>query len=745
LLVSSNAPVQKQSFADLVLQPLAGLSSNILKQTSEAILKPQHEDTHEQKVNNFAREQILMKPKRKAPQAPLYSHAALSASVNFEQNSAGKDFYGHNKKYKSGQYGENAFNTIVETESKQSLTPLARKTVPVPTPPHTSIPLPAPHTERLPLASSLQSVSKTLAEEKIHDIAEESLESIQNPVLDDKFADGRIHVVARCRPKIPEDDEADIDPYRQCVNTKVEDCKIVLKREFCQNRAFRVDNVLSETSSQEEAFKTVAEDIVKSVETGVNGTIMCYGQTGGGKTYTAFGNEKEHPSKAGIIPRCVKHMFRYAKAINDIPGQEASIRLSLLQIYMENITDLFAIPANGTGKQQKEKSLQIREDSMGNVFVQGLKCVEAVSPDNVMALVKKAMDGRISGETRQNTASSRSHAVLQLHLEQSTPADHVENDACLNENEKVIKTKFSTLTIVDLAGSERVAKSRSKGQRLQEARKINKSISALGNCISALAEAHGTGNNKRHIPFRNSQLTRLLTDSLGGNTRTCLCVNIGPAAANYEETYASMLLARRAMQVRNCAQVNEVHGLVKDKPEPEEEPVENEPEASVEQVGLLDPVGIHKTLLTTQLGLLNPSDEDIENTQKTLLLAMSTPLASSRNANAGFFSEPASKESTAPGGTTTLKKQNDALRKRILALEIKMCNISNARTREIENNSKSSDVSDKMECGEWETREHELVEKFTGIIHNLQMEIAKQNVAMAKLRKSLAEEREKNI
>ena len=124
---------------------------------------------------------------------------------------------------------------------------------------------------------------------------------------------------------------------------------------------------------------------------------------------------------------------------------------------------------------------------------------------------------------------------------------------------------------------------------------------------------------------------------------------------------------------------------------------------------------------------------------------MSTPLASSRNANAGFFSEPASKESPAPGGTTTLKKQNDALRKRILALEIKMCNISNARTREIENNSKSSDVSDKMECGEWETREHELVEKFTGIIHNLQMEIAKQNVAMAKLRKSLAEEREKNI
>ena len=421
-------------------------------------------------------------------------------------------------------------------------------------------------------------------------------------------------MVARCRPKIPEDDEADIDPYRQCVSTKAEDSKILLKREFCQNRVFRVDNVLSETSSQEEAFKIIAEDIVKSVETGVNGTIMCYGQTGGGKTYTAFGNEKEDPSKAGIIPRCVKHMFRYAKAINEIPGHEASIRLSLLQIYMENITDLFAIPANGPAKQQKEKSLLIREDSMGNVFVQGLKCVEAVSPDNVMALVKKAMDGRISGETRQNTASSRSHAVLQLHLEQTTPADNEETETCLNDNERIIKTKFSTLTIVDLAGSERVAKSRSKGQRLQEARKINKSISALGNCISALAEAHGSGNSKRHIPFRNSQLTRLLTDSLGGNTRTCLCVNIGPAAANYEETYASMLLAQRAMQVRNCAQVNEVHGLVKDVPAPQEEP--EVPHS--EQSGLLNSEGTEtsKNILKAQLGLLNPSDEDIENTQK---------------------------------------------------------------------------------------------------------------------------------
>ena len=178
-----------------------------------------------------------------------------------------------------------------------------------------------------------------------------------------------------------------------------------------------------------------------------------------------------------------------------------------------------------------------------------------------------------------------------------------------------MKTRFSTLSIVDLAGSERVAKSQSKGQRLQEARKINKSIAALGNCISALAEAHSSNKvakSKRHIPFRNSQLTRLLTDSLGGNTRTCLCVNVGPAMANFEETYASMLLARRAMQVRNCAEVNEAHELVQ---EPIE--VENEKEEDISEP--------HNKLQISTL-----SEEDIETKQKTLLIAMSTPLASKK-------------------------------------------------------------------------------------------------------------------
>jgi hypothetical protein len=616
----------------------------------------------------------------------------------------------------------------------------------------------------------------------------EEVEDIAHPVLNEKFADGRIHVVARCRPKIKEDDYADIDTYKKSVYADQEECKITLKRDFCQDRTFEFDNVLGENSTQKETFQIIAEDVVKSVEKGINGTIMCYGQTGGGKTYTAFGT-KLGTNTAGIVPRCIQHLFRYAKVINGIEGQRAVIRVSLLQIYMENITDLLRGDCTTKYKynpllskhqqKQQQNHLQIREDAQGNIFVQDLSCIEVKSPENVLSMVKQAMDGRVSGETKQNNASSRSHAVLQLHLEQSIPFSDEENKmnednqkntfdngTVLLEGEKVVKTRYSTLSIVDLAGSERVAKSQSKGQRLQEARKINKSIAALGNCISALAEAHSSNKvakSKRHIPFRNSQLTRLLTDSLGGNTRTCLCVNVGPAMANFEETYASMLLARRAMQVRNCAEINEAHELVQ---EPIE--VENEKEEISEP---------HNKLQISTL-----SEEDIETKEKTLLIAMSTPLASKKKSFFGDSTD--SFDRIESNNNNSLQNDNSHFLikdyKNDLELKIKIIenkeaenkdlnNINEQRKIQIENlKCEKKDLNDKIlnlkgvisqlehklqeqkqqiniinnsnnnDNVGWEVREHELVSKFTSIIHSLQMEIAKQNVSMAKLRKSVS-------
>ena len=623
-------------------------------------------------------------------------------------------------------------------------------------------------------------------------------EDIVNPVLNEKFADGRIHVVARCRPKIEEDNHADIDTYKKSVFANKDECKIILKRDFCQDRMFEFDNVLSENSTQKETFDVIAEDVVKSVETGINGTIMCYGQTGGGKTYTAFGT-KIGTDTAGIVPRCVEHLFRYADAINKVESQRAVIRVSLLQIYMENITDLLRgdtkpkkrfnplLSKHHHHQQQKQQQmhLQIREDSHGNIFVQDLSCLEVRNPENVLSIIKKAMDSRISGETKQNSASSRSHAVLQLHLEQSIPVEDnedsvnnsIDNGNVLLEGEKVVKTRYSTLSIVDLAGSERVAKSRSKGQRLQEARKINKSIAALGNCISALAEAHSSNKVsklKRHIPFRNSQLTRLLTDSLGGNTRTCLCVNVGPAMANFEETYASMLLARRAMQVRNCAEVNEAHELI-------QEPLEEELEEKEEEIQ-----GSGKLHISTI------SEDDIESKQKTLFMAMSTPLASSKKQSLFFADDSSSTTTNSSRSSSRNSGNDDTLNSNNSHLLIKqyeknmqeqgqliiskdsennkLSNINKENKNIIENlkcenknlHKEISDLkdiigrlehtlqqqkqqinainnsSDKDNLG-WEIRENELVSKFTSIIHNLQMEIAKQNVSIAKLRKSVSD------
>lgn len=684
-------PQPKQlSFGELVLQPLQGLSTNILRQTTSQILKPQDE---EESVTALAASMPIQrrqpKPTRPAPadfvSPPPQKVVDLSLQETSLYHAQQENFPLPGRMPLDGPEATPALTHGLAQPRQEPIAP------PAPTP---LVRL------RGPPPFESEGTEATSHNPVVHEECAATEEDIQNPTLDEAFAGGRIHVVARCRPRIEEDLVADFEEYRQCVYPKRDVGKITMKREFCQDRIFKVDNVLDEYATQAEAFHVIAEDIVKTVETGVNGTIMCYGQTGGGKTYTAFGREDDE-SKAGIIPRCVKHLFRYTNAINAacIPGQQARIRVSLLQIYMENITDLLS----DTRSPMMQKSMQIREDSSGNVFVQNLKCVEAASPEMVMSIVKNAIDGRVSGETKQNAASSRSHAVLQLHLEQLKPVKkELENGECLMDGEQVIQSRFSTLTIVDLAGSERVTKSGSSGQRLQEAQKINKSIAALGNCISALAEAHGRGN-KRHIPFRNSQLTRLLTDSLGGNTRTCLCVNVGPAAINYEETYASMLLAKRAMQIKNIAVVNEVHGIARTAPEP----VENEEEEAME------------------LQILNVSeDEDIEMTRRTLLRAMSTPLGAARHEGIGLLG---CYQGSSHQEETTLQRENEELKKTILEMEKQL------KSRQCLTQPPDRDAN--IECTEWEAREHALVTKFTGIIHNLQMEIAKQNVAMARLRK----------
>ena len=211
----------------------------------------------------------------------------------------------------------------------------------------------------------------------------------------------------------------------------------------------------------------------------------------------------------------------------------------------------------------------MREDPTSGVYVEGLTEHEVDGPDGVLHLIHESATNRATCGTAMNRTSSRSHALLFIRVEQAegvaaeqdpageaaNPAADTAAAAASAAASKAVSIKRGLLTIVDLAGSERVCKSGSDGQRLEEAKRINRSIAALGNCIAALG---GSGVGRAaHVPFRDSKLTRLLTDSLGGNTKTSLCASVGPALHNYDETFCTLLLATRAMCVKTVARVNE--------------------------------------------------------------------------------------------------------------------------------------------------------------------------------------------
>eukprot|EP00698_Gefionella_okellyi_P000453 TRINITY_DN10409_c0_g1_i1.p1 TRINITY_DN10409_c0_g1~~TRINITY_DN10409_c0_g1_i1.p1 ORF type:complete len:471 (+),score=66.67 TRINITY_DN10409_c0_g1_i1:508-1920(+) len=296
----------------------------------------------------------------------------------------------------------------------------------------------------------------------------------------------------------------------------------------------------------------VGSAIVQDVLDGFNGTIMAYGQTGSGKTFTIFGPDNngafsdgprpggdsysynaelfENPESWGVIPRAVHQLFSHIEQQNKYT--EFRVVVSFLQIYLETIHDLL---------DPRKTNLVIREDPKSGVFVDQLTQAPVTSASHLMQTIAAGARNRATSSTLMNKASSRSHVMLMLSVEQRQRLET-----------GIRKVKRGVLTIVDLAGSERVSKSGSEGQRLEEAKKINKSLCALGNCVASLTDTSAT-----HVPFRDSKLTRLLTDSLGGNSRMCLCANVGPAMRNFDETHSALLFAQRCMAVKNSAQINE--------------------------------------------------------------------------------------------------------------------------------------------------------------------------------------------
>lgn len=262
---------------------------------------------------------------------------------------------------------------------------------------------------------------------------------------------------------------------------------------------------------------------------GYNATIFAYGQTSSGKTYTMEGASIDDPELRGIIPRTATEIFNNVMAADE--NIEFIVKVSYIEIYMERIRDLL-------DPYKSKVNLQVREDLQRGIFVEGMTEVCVTSDDELLSTMRDGAANRAVAATGMNEGSSRSHSVFMVTLYQR----NLVNQA----------TKAGKLYLVDLAGSEMVRKTGASGRQLEEAKTINKSLSALGMVINAL-----TDPNSSHVPYRDSKLTRVLQESLGGNSRTALIINVSPSSYNTPETLSTLRFGNRAKSIKNKAVVNE--------------------------------------------------------------------------------------------------------------------------------------------------------------------------------------------
>lgn len=292
------------------------------------------------------------------------------------------------------------------------------------------------------------------------------------------------------------------------------------------SKVFLFDKVFKPSATQEKVYNEAAKSIVSDVLSGFNGTIFAYGQTSSGKTHTMEGVIGD-PVKQGIIPRIVNDIFNHIYAMEE--NLEFHIKVSYFEIYMDKIRDLLDV---------SKINLSVHEDKNRVPFVKGATERFVSSPEEVFEVIEEGKANRHIAVTNMNEHSSRSHSVFLINVKQENL-----------ENQKKLSGK---LYLVDLAGSEKVSKTGAEGTVLDEAKNINKSLSALGNVISALADG-----NKTHIPYRDSKLTRILQESLGGNARTTIIICCSPASFNEAETKSTLEFGKRAKTIKNVVCVNE--------------------------------------------------------------------------------------------------------------------------------------------------------------------------------------------
>jgi len=316
----------------------------------------------------------------------------------------------------------------------------------------------------------------------------------------------------------------------KCVDFKSLDT-LNVTNSFNNSQTFTFDRVYDDFTNQYNLYVETAKPLITDILKGYNGTIFTYGQSGSGKTYTMYGGELLDSETQGIIPRAINEIFEY---INSEENKEIrfELKFSMLEIYQEQLYDLL-------NPDTKSQDLKIKEHSKKGIYVENLSEVYISSQEEFLVLIHEAERCRIVKETGLNKCSSRSHLLFQLQITQKFPDD---------------TEKHGSLNLIDLAGSEKVSKTHAIGETLNEAKKINTSLSILGKVISILAS-----NTGEYVPYRESKLTRILQDSLGGNSKTILIVNCSIHSYNSDETTYTLNFAKRAKKIKNKVKINIKH------------------------------------------------------------------------------------------------------------------------------------------------------------------------------------------
>ncbi|KAI9915278.1 hypothetical protein PsorP6_008497 [Peronosclerospora sorghi] len=331
-----------------------------------------------------------------------------------------------------------------------------------------------------------------------------------------------VQVAARCRPLNSREKSAGRGAVVQC---KPNSCEVAIVK----RKTYTFDRVFSQYSTQKDVFTSVVKPAVDEALAGYNCTVFAYGQTGTGKTYTMQGDLSPDSDMAGIIPRSVAYIFDALKASNG----EFSVRVSFLQLYNEELKDLL--------DPDTEKKMRLMEDTKrGGIYCMNLLEVTATTANHVYELVNTGVKNRMTSETLMNENSSRSHSIFTIRI-------HSKEHNAAGED----MLRVGQLNLVDLAGSECVGRSGARNARAREAGTINQSLLTLGRVITALVD------NLPHVPYRDSKLTRLLQESLGGRAKTTIIATLAPCADSLDETLSTLEYAFRAKYIKNKPQLNQ--------------------------------------------------------------------------------------------------------------------------------------------------------------------------------------------